>query len=41
MDNRYFWKKDRLINEKIKVKYYPTEKMITDFFCETATRKFV
>ena len=32
MDNRHFWIKDRLNNEKIKVKCCPTEKMIADFF---------
>ena len=32
MDNRYFWIKDRLESEKIKVEYCPTEKMIADFF---------
>ena len=32
MDNRYFWIKDRLETEGIKVKYCPTEKMLADFF---------
>ena len=32
MDNRYFWIKDRLESEKIKVEYCPTEKMLADFF---------
>ena len=32
MDNRYFWIKDRLNTEGIKVEYCPTEKMIADFF---------
>ncbi len=32
MDNRYFWIKDRLESEGIKVKYCPTEKMLADFF---------
>ena len=32
MDNRYFWIKDRLNNERIKVKYCPTERMVADFF---------
>ena len=32
MDNRYFWIKDRLQYEGIKVEYCPTEKMIVDFF---------
>ena len=32
MDNRYFWIKDRLSNERIKVRYCPMEKMIADFF---------
>ena len=32
MDNRYFWIKDRLNSERIKVRYCPTEKMIADFF---------
>ena len=32
MDNPYFWIKDRLESENIKVKYCPTEKMIADFF---------
>ena len=32
MDNRYFWIKDRIESENIKVEYCPTEKMIADFF---------
>ena len=32
MDNRYFWIKDRLNTEKIKVEYCPTSIMIADFF---------
>ena len=32
MDNLYFWIKDRLESEGIKVEYCPTEKMIADFF---------
>ena len=32
MDNRYFWIKDRLNSENIKIRYCPTEKMIADFF---------
>ena len=32
MDNRYFWIKDRLESERIKVEYCPTSKMIADFF---------
>ena len=32
MDNRFFWMKDRLSDEKIKVRYCPTEKMIADYF---------
>jgi hypothetical protein len=32
MENRYFWIKDRLNRESIKVRYCPTEKMIADFF---------
>ena len=32
MDNRYFWIKDRLESEQIKVEYCPTEKMLADFF---------
>ena len=32
MDNRYFWIKDRLGSEKIKVEYCPTEMMLADFF---------
>ena len=41
MDNRYFWIKDRLQYEGIKVEYFPTEKMIADFFTKTATRSSV
>ncbi len=32
MDNRYFWIKDRIESENIKVEYCPTEKMVADFF---------
>ena len=32
MDNRYFWIKDRLSTEGIKVEYCPTEQMLADFF---------
>ena len=32
MDNRYFWIKDRIESEGIKVVYCPTEKMVADFF---------
>ena len=32
MDNRYLWIKDMLKYEGIKVEYFPTEKMIADFF---------
>ena len=32
MDNRFFWIKDRLKSERIKVEYCPTSKMIADFF---------
>ena len=32
MNNRYFWIKDRLTSEGIKVQYCPTERMIADFF---------
>ena len=32
IDNRYFWIKDRLESEGIKVEYCPTGKMIADFF---------
>ena len=32
MDNRYFWIKDRLDSENIRVQYCPTEKMLADFF---------
>ena len=32
MDNRFFWIKDRLQSEGIKVEYCPTSKMIADFF---------
>ena len=32
MDNRYFWIKDRLESEKIKVVYCPTLQMLADFF---------
>ena len=32
MNNRYFWIKDRLKNEKIKVEYCPTSIMVADFF---------
>ena len=32
MDARYFWIKDRVKSEGIKVEYCPTEKMIADFF---------
>lgn len=32
MDNCYFWIKDRLESEQIKVEYCPTEKMLADFF---------
>ena len=31
MDNRYFWIKDRIGSENIKVEYCPTEKMVADF----------
>ena len=31
MDNRFFWIKDRLKSERIKVEYCPTSKMIADF----------
>ena len=34
MDNRYFWIKDRLKSEHIMVKYFPTDKMIADFFTQ-------
>ena len=32
MDNRYFWIKDRLTTEGIKIEYCPTLKMLADFF---------
>ncbi len=32
MDNRYFWIKDRIESENIKVEYCPTDKMVADFF---------
>ena len=32
MNNRYFWIKDRLTSEGIKIQYCPTERMIADFF---------
>ena len=32
MNNRYFWIKDRLTSEGIKVQYCPTERTIADFF---------
>ena len=32
MDNRYFWIKDRLRSERIKVEYCPTSIMVADFF---------
>ena len=32
MNNRYFWIKDRLEIEGIKVQYCPTDKMLADFF---------
>lgn len=32
MDNRFFWIKDRLKSEGIRVEYCPTAKMIADFF---------
>ena len=35
MDNIYFWIKDRLQSEVIKVEYWPTEKMIVYFFTKT------
>ena len=32
INNRYFWIKDKLVSEGIKVEYCPTEQMIADFF---------
>jgi hypothetical protein len=32
MDNRYFWIKDRLGSEGIKIQYCPTKKMLADLF---------
>ena len=32
MNHRYFWIKDRLENEKIKVKHCSTDKVVADFF---------
>jgi len=32
MDNRYFWIKDRVKTEKIKIEYCPTQMMVSDFF---------
>ena len=37
MDNRFFWIKDRLTGEDIKVFYCPTGKMIADFFTKPLT----
>ena len=32
MDNRYFWIKDRVKSENIKIEYCPTQMMVSDFF---------
>ena len=37
MDNRFFWIKDRITGEDIKVQYCPTSKMIADFFTKPLT----
>ena len=34
INNRYFWIKDKLVSEGIKVEYCPTEQMIADFFAK-------
>ena len=35
IDIRYFWIRDRLLSNNIKVEHCPTEQMLADFFYET------